>query len=64
MHCDDKRTIAVLKQYISDATHELDNLTNQLETAQNDEKKTEIQNRITYLDAFLNDSKDQLSTMI
>ena len=64
MHCDDKRTIAALKQYISDATRELDNLTNQLEIEQNNAEKVKIQNRIKYLEALLNDSRDQLSTMI
>ena len=64
MHCDDKRTIAALKQYISDATHELEDLTNQLGTEQDDAKKIEVQNRIKSLEGALSDFKDQLSAMI
>ena len=64
MHCDDKRTIAALRQYISDLTSELENLSKQLEVKQDESHKIELQNKIKYLKDALNDSKDQLSTMI
>ena len=64
MHCDDKRTIAALKQYISDVTCELDDLSKHLEVKHNDAHKIEIQNRINTLKTSLRDSKDQLLEMI
>lgn len=63
MHCDDKRTITALKQYVIEATSELDDLDKQLKNEMNNIKKIEIQNRINYLEKIIQESKDQLSTM-
>ena len=64
MHCDDKRTIFALKQYVKDATIELHDLDKQLKNEINDSQKIEIQNRIKYLEKSILESKDQLSTMV
>ena len=63
MHCDDKRTIVAIKQYVFDATNELQDLAKQLKSEQDIKKKIKIQNRIKYLESAIKDSKDQLSTM-
>ena len=63
MHCDEKRTIAALKQYITEATLELHDLDEQLKSEQNNAKKIEIQNRIDDLQKIIHDSNDQLSSM-
>ena len=63
MHCDDKRTISALKQYVLDATSELRDLEKQLKNEQNYTRKNEIQDRINYLHKAIQDSKDQLSSM-
>jgi hypothetical protein len=60
MHCDDKRTIVALKQYILDATAELHDLERQQKTETDTVKKIEIQNKIRYLEKAIKDSKDQL----
>ena len=63
MHCDDKRTIAALKQYVLDATAELQDLSKQEKIVQDNSKKIEIQNKINYLEKVITDSKEQLLTM-
>ena len=63
MHCDDKRTITALKQYILDATTQLQDLAKQQKLELDNTKKIEIQNQIRYLEKAIKDSKDQLSTM-
>ena len=63
MHCDDKRTIAALKQFILDATSELEDFEKQLNSESNNTKKIKIQDRINYLKKSIQDSKDQLSSM-
>ena len=63
MHCDDKRTIAALKQYILDVTVELQDLAKQQKTVADTTKKIEIQNKIKYLEKAIKDSKDQLLSM-
>lgn len=63
MHCDEKRTIAALKQYVTEATVELHDLDEQLKFEQNNAKKIEIQNRMNYLQKMIQDSNDQLSSM-
>lgn len=62
MHCDDKRTIFALTQYITDSTLELQELTNQLKT-EDSNKKFLIQEKINDLDKIIKDSKNQLLTM-
>ena len=63
MHCDDKRTITALKQYILDATTQLQDLAKQQKLELDNTQKIEIQNQIRYLEKAIKDSKDQLSTM-
>ncbi|MFB5631453.1 MAG: hypothetical protein ACE5RN_07680 [Nitrosopumilaceae archaeon] len=63
MHCDDKRTNYALKQFVLDATSELDELVKQLKSEQNNIKKMKIQNRINYLQKAIKDSNDQLLSM-
>ena len=63
MHCDDKRTIFALKQYILDVTAELQVLSKQEKIEQDHIKKIEIQNKIDYLKKAITDSKEQLSKM-
>jgi predicted nucleic acid-binding Zn-ribbon protein len=63
MHCDDKRTIYSLKQFVLEATSELEDLEKQLKNGSNNARKIEIQNRINYLKKAIQDSKDQLLSM-
>lgn len=63
MHCDDKRTNYALKQFVLDATSELDDLVKQLKSEQNNTNKIKIQDRINYLQKAIQDSNDQLSSM-
>lgn len=63
MHCDDKRTIFALKQYVKEATLELQDLDKQLKNEINDSQKIKIQNRVKYLEKAILESKNQLSTM-
>jgi len=63
MHCDEKRTIAALKQYVTEATLELHDLEEQLKGEQNNDKKIEIQSKINDLQKIIQDSNDQLSSM-
>ena len=60
MHCDEKRTISALKQYVLDTTSELDDLKKQLISKQNN---LEIQNKIKDLQKAIQEAKDQLSSM-
>lgn len=64
MHCDDKRTIFALKQYVKEATLELQDLDKQLKNEINDSQKIKIQNRVKYLEKAIQESKNQLSTMM
>ena len=63
MHCDDKRTIAALKQYILDGTTQLQDLAKQQKIELDNTQKIEIQNKIKYLEKAIKDSKDQLLSM-
>lgn len=63
MHCDEKRTIAALKQYVTETTLELHDLDQQLKNEQNNDKKIEIQNRMNDLQKLIQDSNEQLSSM-
>ena len=63
MHCDDKRTIFVLKQLILDSNLELQKSMNQLKDEKDDEKKVQIQRRINELEKTIQDSKEQLESM-
>lgn len=63
MHCDDKRTIFVLKQNISESTSELKNLETLLEAEVDEEKKQQTLARIIELEKIIRDSTDQLSSM-
>ena len=63
MHCDDKRTIFVLKQLILDSNLELQKAMNQLKDEKNNEKKVQIQRRINELEKTIQDSKEQLESM-
>ena len=63
MHCDDKRTIFVLKQLILDSNLELQKSMNQLKNEKDDEKKVQIQRRINELEKTIQDSKEQLESM-
>lgn len=63
MHCDEKRTISALKQYVTEATLELQELDKQLKSEQNNAKKIKIQSQINNLQKIIQDSNDQLSSM-
>ena len=63
MHCDDKRTIFVLKQLILDSNLELQKSMNQLKDEKDNEKKVQIQRRINDLEKTIQDSKEQLESM-
>ena len=63
MHCDDKRTIFVLKQNIAEAISELKNLETLLEDKADEEKKQQTLARIRELEKIIKDSTDQLSSM-
>ena len=63
MHCDDKRTIFVLKQLILDSNLELQKSMNQLKDEKDDEKKVQILRRINELEKTIQDSKEQLESM-
>ena len=63
MHCDDKRTEFALKQYVLEATQELYDLQKKLAGALDDDSKRKIQERISYLEKSISDSKEQLSHM-
>ena len=62
MHCDDKRTIFALKQYIIEATAESQVLQKKLQSESNSLKKKEIQTRISFLQKAIHDSKDQIES--
>ena len=59
MHCDDKRTISALKQYVLDATSELNDLKKQVISKNN----LEVQNKIKDLQKAIQEAKDQLLSM-
>ena len=63
MHCDDKRTIFVLKQLILDSNLELQKSMNQLKDEKDNGKKVQIQRRINELEKTIQDSKEQLESM-
>ena len=63
MHCDDKRTIFVLKQLILDSNLELQKSMNQLKDEKDNGKKVQIQRRINDLEKTIQDSKEQLESM-
>lgn len=62
MHCDDKRTIAALKQYILEATEEMQELKTQI-LLEPESKTPKIQERIAYLQKAIRDSSEQLTQM-
>ena len=64
MHCDDKRTIHALRNYISEVSSELLNLHEQEKTEQDKIQKIKIQNKIIFLEKSLHDSEDQICKMI
>jgi len=63
MHCDDKRTIFALNQFMVDSELDLQKAKNQLKTENDDSKRLQIQSRIHDLQKSIKDSKDQLLTM-
>ena len=63
MHCDDKRTIFALKQFIAESYHELQEVINQLKDENDEGKKSQIQTRINDLEKTIQDSKKQLESM-
>jgi hypothetical protein len=63
MHCDDKRTIFALKQFLADSELELQQAVNQLKTESNVEKRLQIKERILYLEKESNQTKEQLLSM-
>jgi len=63
MHCDDKRTIFALKQFISDSNLELQEARNQIKDEKDCRKKLEIQAEINDLEKAIKDSKEQLFSM-
>ena len=60
MHCDDKRTIFALKKCISDSRLELQEALNLLQTEKDNQKRLQIQTRITELEITIKESHDQL----
>jgi len=63
MHCDDKRTIFTLEQFISDSALELKNAQIQLKNEKDEKIRIQIQTQISDLERDIRDSKDQLSSM-
>lgn len=63
MHCDDKRTIFALNQFILDSEIDLRKAEDQLKTENDNTKRLQIQSRIHDLQKNIQDSKDQLLTM-
>lgn len=63
MHCDDKRTIFALKQFLANSELELQQAVNQLKTESNVEKRLQIKERILYLEKESNQTKEQLLSM-
>ncbi len=60
MHCDDKRTIFALKQYILDSILELQEAFKQLKTEDDKGKRLQIQTRIDDLEKTIKESTNQL----
>ena len=63
MHCDDKRTIFVLEQFILNSTFDLQKAINQLKTEKDEKMRIQIQARINGLERDIQDSKDQLLSL-
>ena len=63
MHCDDKRTIFVLEQFILNSTFDLQKAINQLKTEKDEKMRIQIQARINSLERDIQDSKDQLLSL-
>lgn len=63
MHCDDKRTIFALKQFLADSKLELQQAIDQLKTESNAEKRLQIQERILYLEKETIQTKEQLLSL-
>ena len=63
MHCDEKRTIAVLKEEMYEALIEQQAIIKQIDKESNNTKKIELQKQINNIEIFINDTKKQLSEM-
>jgi len=63
MHCDDKRTIFALKQFIAESNQELQEVINQLKDENDNGRKIQIQTKISDLEKTIQDSKKQLESM-
>ena len=63
MHCDDKRTIAVLKNNIVESTLELAELTKEQQKETDESRKNQLQQQIIELERFISENKAQLENM-
>jgi len=63
MHCDDKRTIFALKQYILDLSIELQKANDELKTQKETNKRIQIEKKIHVLEKTIQDSKDHLLSL-
>lgn len=63
MHCDDKRTIFVLKKSLEEYSIEKENQISNLEQEKDPVKKLELQSEIDNLEKAISEINHQLSTM-
>ena len=63
MHCDDKRTIFALKQYILDLSIELQKANDELKTQKESNKIIQIEKKIRVLEKTIQASKDHLLSL-
>jgi len=60
MHCDDKRTMSVLKNNIAESTLELAELAKEQQKETDEPRKSQIQAKISELERFIAENKGQL----
>jgi hypothetical protein len=63
MHCDDKRTIFVLKKSLEENSNEKEHLLSNLWEEKDTTKKLEIQSKIDIIENTIDEIKHQLETM-
>jgi len=63
MHCNDKRTIFVLKENLVESIKEKEILVSKINNETNSLKNSEIQKQITQLEISIEDLEDQLKEM-
>lgn len=63
MHCDDKRTIFVLKKSLEENSIEKEHFLSKLEKEKDPTKKIELQSKIDIIEKTIDEIKNQLETM-